>query len=451
MLGFAWITTKQAQDALKNGRLDEAYRLLSRPEVQGHKGAYELQEKLARGFLERGAKHLRQDNLTAAWNDLVFAEQAGANGDELRRELVKRGQGDARAFLEAGEPGRAVESLKLLLERGVRNADLQLLEEAARGWSSARDLADRGDFAQALQAMTRVRGLMPDPPAALRRFHDEVDKRQQQFVSLLVDLHAAVDAKQWRRVLQLADLILALAPQHIEARKAKARAWKLLEPSTIACPPPALPSTAEEIRPGERSPRVMLWIDGVGGYLVCLGSRLTFGQAIPDAAVDVPIQADVSRQHAVLTRDPEGYLLEALRPVQVNAQPIHKTTLRSGDRVTLGTSCQFQFHVPSPVSTTARLDLVSGHRLPLAVSQVFVMSDTLVIGPGPQAHLSVPDLLKPIVLFRHKDGLGVRYGGPLVVDGEIKNERALVGMRGNVTGEDFTFALEPFGLCLGRA
>src|SRR5262249_58334744 len=41
--------------------------------------------------------------------------------------------------------------------------------------------------------------------------------------------------------------------------------------------------------------RFLLWVDGVGGYLVCLSNRVTFGQATGDAPVDVPLFADVSR------------------------------------------------------------------------------------------------------------------------------------------------------------
>src|SRR5262245_59435083 len=107
--------------------------------------------------------------------------------------------------------------------------------------------------------------------------------------------------------------------------------------------------------------RFLLWIDGVGGYLVCLGSRLTFGHAAAGERVDVPLIADVSRLHASLTRDAEGYVLEAGRPVKINGQPTSRSLLRSGDRVTLGRSCQFIFRQPAALSATARLDFVSGH------------------------------------------------------------------------------------------
>jgi hypothetical protein len=188
--------------------------------------------------------------------------------------------------------------------------------------------------------------------------------------------------------------------------------------------------------------RFLLWIDGVGGYLVCLGNRVTLGQATPESSVDIALFADVSRLHAVVSRDAEGYLLEARRSVQVNGRSAEKVLLHSGDRVTLGNSCQLQFHQPVPVSASARLDLVSGHRLRLAVNAILLMADTLVIGPGPQAHIVVPDLRQSVILYRHKDGLGVRCPGIFTIAGRACRERGVLEPGAAVAGEDFSLALE---------
>src|SRR5262249_61670413 len=118
-----------------------------------------------------------------------------------------------------------------------------------------------------------------------------------------------------------------------------------------------------------------------------------------------------SRLHAPLPRAAEGYLLEAVRRIQVNGAMVTRALLQAGDRVTLGVTCQFLFRLPVPGSTTARLDLVSGHRLAVAVDGVLLMADTLVLGNGPQAHVQVTELKQPIVLFRHRDGLGMRHQG----------------------------------------
>ncbi len=196
---------------------------------------------------------------------------------------------------------------------------------------------------------------------------------------------------------------------------------------------------------------MLLWIDSVGSYLVCLSPRVSFGQATADAYVDIPIYADISRLHGYLTRDAEGYLLEAVRRVTLNAQPVDKALLKDGDRLTVGTSCQLHFKQPVAISQTARLEVASGHRLPLSVDGVLLMADTCVLGPAEQSHITVPELPRPVVIFRTPGGLGVRAAGEFTVDGERHQNRATLGPHSTVAGEDFRFTLEPLGARIGMA
>jgi len=188
--------------------------------------------------------------------------------------------------------------------------------------------------------------------------------------------------------------------------------------------------------------KLFLWIDGVGGYLLCLGNQIAIGQATPEAGVDIPVFADISRRHATLTRDPEGYLLEAVRSVLVNDRQVDRALLHSGDRVTLGTSCQFLFRQPVAVSASAVLELVSGHRLRVAVDAVLLMAESLVLGPGPQAHVVVPDLRQPLVLFRAKDGLGIQGAGKMLIGGRPYLDRGQIEPGATVSGDDFSLGLE---------
>jgi hypothetical protein len=453
MLGFAWLTLRQAEEALNKGRLEEAQRLLSQPAARGHKRSWKLLQQVACGFVERGERRLRHDDAEAAWLDLLQAEQMGGTevaADRLRQALVRLGLTQVRALLEAGDPNRAVETIAQLGERSVRQPELKVLEDAARGWLLARELASRGEFGQALGTLEGVHRLLSGALPALTAFHKELQERQQTFPFLLARLHQATESSRWADVLALTEQVLALAPQHKEARKLRDLAWKTVQPATVApqtAPPEVL--AVEPVLP-ETPYRFLLWIDGVGGYLVCLGSRVSLGQATAEAPVDVPLFADVSRQHATITRDAEGYLLETMRPVQVNMQPVERALLRPNDRVTLGTCCQMVFRQPAAVSSTALLDLVSGHRLPMALDGVLLMADTLILGPGPQVHVAVPGLKQPVVLFRHKDGLGVRCVGGLTVNGQKTRDRALLGTNATVAGDDFAFAIEPVGERLGR-
>jgi tetratricopeptide (TPR) repeat protein len=447
MLGLGWLSLRQAQEALRTGRLEEAERLLGQPSVQGHKRAGELQQQLTHALLERAERQLRGDDAAGAWTDLLRAEQVGVSEAglvKLRQALTRLGLAEVRALLEASEAARAVEAAAQLRQRGVRQPELDPLEEAARQWVLAHDLADRGDFAQAGQAVERVGRLLMPAPAAVSRFREEVAERGQAFSRLLVALHEAASEERWQDVLRLAEQVLAIAPQQAEARKVRGRAWKAIEPATVLTgPAPAAGEPAAPAPPAAK--RFLLWIDGVGGYLVCLGNRITIGQATPEASVDVPLFADVSRLHAALTRDAEGYLLEALRPVVINGRPTEKALLNCGDRLTLGASCQLQFRQPVPVSASARLDLASGHGLRLSVDAVLLMADTLVLGPGRQVHVQVPDLREPVILYRHRDGLGLRHGGTFTVNGQPCTDRALLEPGATVRGEDFALALEPVG------
>src|SRR5262249_34277144 len=192
MIGFGWLAIRQAQEALKNGRLEEAHRLLCQSCAHGHKRSWELLQQVAQRFVERGEWNLRHEDPTAAWNDLVAAEQVGVAGStaaRLRQNLTRLGLAEVRALLEAGEPGRAGEVILQLRNRSVAQPELQLLEEAAKTWGMARDQAARGEFAQALHTVERLRRLLPGRLDALEQFISGLEQKHQAFSALLLQLH----------------------------------------------------------------------------------------------------------------------------------------------------------------------------------------------------------------------------------------------------------------------
>ena len=121
------------------------------------------------------------------------------------------------------------------------------------------------------------------------------------------------------------------------------------------------------------------------------------------------------------------------RPQDADQRPVptDKALLRNADRITLGSSCQLQFWQPVPVSTSARLDMVSGHRFAEPVQAVLLMADTLVIGPETQSHIQVPDMTQPLDPVSQQE----RPGGPLV--GKFTDKwKNLSGARPAGTGGD---------------
>src|SRR5579859_2367884 len=212
MFGFAWLTIRQAREALKQGRLEDAHRLLTQPAIRDHRASSELLAHLVRGYVERGERQLQLDDAESAWRDLLQAEQlqvAEKGVERLRQSLMKLGLAEVRALLHAGDTRRADESIACLRERRVRPPELQVLEEATRDWLQARELADHGEFALSLDALERVRRRLHDRPRALEQLAVDLQRSRESFPGLLVRLHEAADAGRWREVLELAEQVLA--------------------------------------------------------------------------------------------------------------------------------------------------------------------------------------------------------------------------------------------------
>src|SRR5262245_8983791 len=324
----AWITRWQAREALKNGQPEEAHRLFDSLVAAGNRRAWALRGDVVRGYVERAERSLRNDDAAAAWIDLLKAETLSATDPgaaRLRDTLTRLGLAEARALLENGKPLMAIEALVRLKERPARSPEIAPLEETAQDWVLAQEIAERGDFEMARQTLERVRRRLVVNSAGLLRFEQKLDGRQQRFRAGWEKLQDVLEARQWREVLATADEILAVAPRHREAQQARNLAWQAVQPDTApyhrdgvaratvaATAPPASvggSSAGDVPRPvesfssssGTLPKRFILWIDGVGAYLVCLGSRVTLGQAGPDGGpIDVPLLADIHRIHASL-------------------------------------------------------------------------------------------------------------------------------------------------------
>ncbi|MCK5114570.1 MAG: hypothetical protein KAR11_07400 [Phycisphaerae bacterium] len=81
---------KQAETALVDGRLDEAYTLLNSGELREHRRGQTLIGRLSRALAQRSQEHLEADRLVQASNDCRKAETLGGNLPEvgqLRRQI----------------------------------------------------------------------------------------------------------------------------------------------------------------------------------------------------------------------------------------------------------------------------------------------------------------------------------------------------------------------------
>lgn len=192
------------------------------------------------------------------------------------------------------------------------------------------------------------------------------------------------------------------------------------------------------------SRRFLLWVDGVGGYLVCTGDEVLLGQPVEDSRIDIPILGDVSRRHAKIRRDGESYLIEPIRGVRLDGRPIERaTTLADGCQIELGGNVRLRFRRPHPLSATARLEFVSHHRTQPSADAILLLADSCILGASGASHVVCRDWAGQVVLFRQDDELYCQAPGQFRVDGVPAAECGRLASKSQVVGEDFSFSVEP--------
>jgi hypothetical protein len=522
MLGHWRIVLRQAEEAARGGRFEEAYALANRPDVADHHHAVQFRNRLALDLVARATRRGGVDDLPGAIGDLNLAEQFGAPPDSLaaaRLALADRVAEEVRSELDTGEPARVIERIEDLARYKISGPALRRAREIAEAWQSGVAEGRRGEFGRAQEQFDRAERLAAGAGViaaqqAVAAAKTELENRQKVAAPKVEALYAALSEGKWPQILAAAEAVLACVPEHPAARQARSRAWQqiaAISPAAAGWPrraARAVQGSAEAvsaepraagadgivwlnggaaIREGGTAPqepdagdndraaapflrpaapargaapgrplarveaagpkgRFLLWVDAVGGYLVCLDDHIVLGRAGPDSHADVPLMGDLSRNHATLVRNGESYLLQAHRASFVNGKPVvDQAVLKDGDVIRLGSTVELEFRQPSPVSATARLSIVSRHRLPLAVDGVLLMAETCIVGEAPQSHIPAPALENPVVLYRQAGALWCRAVGAFDVDGRTCASRAPLTLQSSVLGDGFSFSLEPLG------
>ncbi|MEZ6135586.1 MAG: hypothetical protein R3C53_11820 [Pirellulaceae bacterium] len=189
--------------------------------------------------------------------------------------------------------------------------------------------------------------------------------------------------------------------------------------------------------------RRILWIDGIGGFLLVDRPEIVLGQATSGSPVDVAIVGDLSRQACVLRQAEGDTLLQPLQEMHLNGRVVERPQLlRSGAELQFGRRVKLKFTQPNPLSATARLDMLSLNRFKPHVDGVLLLRDSCVLGPASNSHVVCPDWKTELLLFKHLDQWHFRTLDEVDVNGETcRGQVPLVaGMR--MRGEDFSLSVE---------
>jgi hypothetical protein len=461
---------KEAEHALQRGEVDDAVRLLADSQVRRCAAGQVLAERVVEHIAKRAENRAELGDTSIGWRDLERARAIVGDVSPLacaREKMIELALRNVEKFLQSDDPDSALEKLNKLHERSVAGGDVATLRQVVLKARRAQRLCRFGKFEEAAGQWASAKALRGDLNIFARHEKqclNQADEGRRLFQRLE---HAAARG-DWNAALTSADQLLALAPLHPQAREAREEAWakvhqNLTDAEQLRRTAPwrkANPARGRHGRspldPVERemplvtgagkcaNPRLLLWVDAVGGYLVCLADEVTLGQAVPGAKVDIPIFGNLMHQHARVRRDGEGYVLLPEGDVRIEGRKLEGPSfLADGDEIQLGEAVRLRFRRPHALSASARLEPLSGHRTQPPADGILLMAHSCVLGPKLNSHVVCRDWRKEVVLFREDGKTHIRYGDEIEIDGQLHADGAgALAANSHVCGEDFSLSVE---------
>lgn len=192
------------------------------------------------------------------------------------------------------------------------------------------------------------------------------------------------------------------------------------------------------------SGRYLLWVDGVGGYVLCLANEITIGgPASGNSSAEIALMANLSRRHATIARSGESYVLHPHAATCIGNRQIDEATpLTNGYELQFGQSVRLKFRLPTVLSGTAVLEFVSDHRPVYSVDGAIMMEDNCLFGVGPDNHIVCPLASESFVLFRRDGQIWCKCRTGAVIDGKLNNDGGPIQPGHVVTVADVRFRLE---------
>lgn len=347
---------------------------------------------------------------------------------DVRREIdagVERIQQVVRDAWARGELGRAVR----LIDRAAQlPGPARELEHWTAELALARELAaaiQAGAWSRAVITVGRLRRTSADAKW-LRRLEDElrtIEGVEREILAGPIGDLIGASAPAGDAVAPGAPTLAVANPREKAAKEAK----------------PA----ADPLRGNRSRRRFLLWVDGVGAYLVLTGEGIGIGRAGSSARPDVPLAADLEGVHAQIVRVDGEYFLVARGPVTVRGARVEKHLLRDRDDCTLGKRAHLRFRLPSNLSATAILDLSGGARLDGDVRHVVLLDRHLIFGADASAHVCVPKLTERAILSQGPDGFRLKTTESIEVDGKTVPAETVLPAGTPVKAGELTFTWTP--------
>ena len=506
---MAWFRRKNAiDDAIDAGQLDRAIELTSR--LGNSKASVEHRKQLTEALVQRAKEAAKTDRLSAAWQDLAHAADfADGQQDELvsqtTQQLQEQTLDAADAKLQSGKSQQAADLIQLLEQQSLSSQRSEQIGSVAALLTTTDSLASVGKLEEAIENLEAAQRLYPELSGLQARI-ENLQERKSKLDSLTDSLQLVALSCKWNDVCQLCDQILALAPKHEIALGAKRHAMQRVKRRTSvgsrltnvpespkqeddlvvtpnaakrseAIVDPSLSDTTMPQLAGVNSPAnnaskdnldsnglrdgspasdpvsqaaqtssFLIWVDGVGGYLVCTKPINFIGQAIEGSSVSIPLQADVRQRHARVEAIDGQHVIQPLGPVAIDGREVpvdESVTLRTGQQISLGSKVRLAYRQDHPLSKSARLDFVSRHRTLPWSDGVVLAGQSVILGPNPNNHIYCPNWNSDLVLFRRNDTWLAKCRQEFCVDEHPLANESEIQFDSRLFGENFSLKLEP--------
>jgi hypothetical protein len=452
----------------------EAKAIALRDRIQGALSERRKKAQDAEALLASARRHVTEGHLRTGRERLEEATVELAPAQELRREIDNRERRVARsleratAHLASGELLQAMDAVKDGLgAAGCRDAFQAFLSQISEQVTNRLDETLRGgDLSLARELTRRFRDCIGESLESLR-FEEAVELAEKAAAAFQRADHEEVrvllgraqnlvpDAQWIQKGLQdlekLSDALRSLRSGPLGALASAAGMAPTPEAKQHPKPSTALTLSAQPGKSfaGQRQPPVpsradrhVLWIDGVGTYVLLAADRVSLGRAGSSARPDVAFPCDLAGHHVEIVRTEGDYfIVTGQGTVKVNGQVSERKLLESNDTIDLSARCRFRFRLPTALSTTAVLTLRGGQRLDGGANEVLLVDEHFLLGAKDNCHVRVSGCDEPVVLRLKNGQFFCRAKETLSVDGKLMGTETTVPPGSSVQVGELTFTI----------
>lgn len=479
-----------ADHALNRGDFHAAAEQLRDPALWQTAAGKRLATRLVQGLIDQAEASAAGEDFGNAWKSLTTAQHFADSPTQDRisrrmNRLVDLTIETAESHLGQGKITHALQLVEQLSKRQILDWRADRICKVADGLHRAEEWASLGKMKEAVNEWTQVKNYFPSLP----QIDTKLSAGQQQAIrmqELVNQLQVDVMKCQWAEASQHCEAILQIAPKHAVALEAKRHCQLQMQRKTAAgrrathVPenristsnsffqldanastggPPAR-SAAEQLTscnlesetvvdlpiPASLAPpsRFLMWIDGVGGFLVCTEIVNTIGLASESTTVAIPMVGDIRGRHARFQFTGDSHLLEPLWPVSIDGTAQNLPTgLKHEQVVQFEGGVQLKYLRPHPLSKTARLDFASRHRTRPWSDGILLAAQSIILGPNRANHVFCPTWKSDLIIFRRKEKWLCRAKTDLQIDGKPCGREGEIRMNSTINSDEFSITLEP--------